>query len=197
MKKYLWGNYLGKKYSLLEIDETSGQIVLRPVGSKNHVTLHGLHILSETENHYTVKYQGSNLTISKNTHSLVSYNWNSPAIKGVWSDARVEVAKLEGFKNPDKHATSDQGILVKLMNSTGYDIGAVRIDLNKSSLKDKYLKKSDKTGEVKLSDKKFMLRFILSTNENPYKGREDFSIDTQLGRLIFLIEDIPVIKLRN
>lgn len=197
MKKYLWGNYLGKKYSLIEIDETVEQIVLRPVGSKNHVTLHRLHILSQTNSHYTVEYQKSRLTIPKNTHSLVSYNWNSPTIKGVWSTAKVDVAKKLGFKNPDKHATSSQGILAKFVDSTGYNIGAVRVELNKSSSKNRYLKKSDKISEIQLPEKELMLRFTLSTDENPYKGKGNFSIKTKLGELIFLVDKVSAIKIKN
>jgi len=196
MKKYLWGNYLNKKCSLIEINETNRQIVLRPVGSKNHVTLHQLPVVGETDNNYTIKYQGSRLTVPK-SHSLISYSWNSPAIKGVWSTAKVNIAKKLGFKNSDKHATSSQGFLVKFVNSTGYDIGAVRVEINKSSLKKKYLKKGDKIGKIQLSEKKFMLRFILSTDENPYTGKVDFSIKTHLGKIIFLIEKIPVITFTN
>lgn len=198
MKKYVWGSYNGAIYSVLEVSESENQVVIRPVGTKTHLTLHKLDILEEKPEHWIVSYQKSPLILHKNLYAPISYNWNSPIIRGAWSDAKVTVAKSLKFRNPDKHAESSQGLLVKFDNFNGYDIGSSRIEINDSMSKQKYLKKNERIGKtIPISSVKFMVRIILSMHDSKYKGQYDFSHTTGLGELFLLIEDALTIRLKG
>lgn len=195
MKKYIWGLYKGIKYSLIEVNKSDHQVVLKPIGTKTHLTLHKLKIDDESDKYLIVKYQGSPLKLPKNSYAPISFNWSSPCIKDVWSKYKVQVAKNLGFLNPDKHATSSQGLLVRIDNIKGYDLGATRIELNKSMSKQKYLNQIDKIGkEIMIPKRVFMIRVILSTTDNEYKNLSNFSFKTRLGKLFIVIEDVIRIK---
>lgn len=188
MKKYIWGIFQKKKYSILEIDESQNQIVIRPIGPKDtHLTLHKLNIIKESDLYWLVNYQNFPLKLFKNSYEPISFNWNSPVIRGVWSDTKVEVAKACGFLDSEKHATSSQGLLVKLDNTEGYDVGTTKIQLNKSCNKLKYLRDVDKLGEIILQNDKFMIKIILSTQENKYNGKSNFSFKSNLGKIHYIL----------
>lgn len=197
IKKYVWGDYQGKKYSILEIVQSRNQIVIRAVGTKTHLTLHKLDIIKETKQYWLVKYQDSPLRLFKNIYTPISFNWNSPVIKGVWSNSKIGVAKKCGFLNPEKHAISSQGLLIKFMNDPGYEVGGTRIKLNTSSSKTEYLKDINKIGEINLPNNQFIVNFVLSTPENEYKRKSNFSFDTNLGRIFIIVDKIPIIRLKR
>ncbi|MCX6816842.1 MAG: hypothetical protein NTZ93_03185 [Candidatus Beckwithbacteria bacterium] len=197
MQQYIWGTCQTKKYSILEVSQSQNQIVIRPIGTKTHLTLHKLDVKKETDQYWIVKYQNSPLKLYKNSYAPISFSWNSSAIRGVWSDLIVDVARKSGFLNPEKHATSSQGLLVKCVNTMGYDIGTTRIELNHSSIKAKYLKQADKIAELDLKNTKFMVRIILSTPDNEYKNKSDCSFETNLGKLFIVNEEVPVIRIKR
>lgn len=196
MKKYVWGSYKGANYSILEVHKSKNQVVIRPVGTKSHLSLHKLDILEEKSDYWIVIYQKSQIKLFKKSHIPISFNWNSPVIGGNWSDAKISVARSLKFCNPEKHATSAQGLLVKLDNLQGYDIGSIRIEINDSMSKQKYLRQNEKVGKtIPIPSENFMVRIILSMPDNKYKGQYNFSYKTGLGELFLLIEDNLTIRL--
>lgn len=70
-------------------------------------------------------------------------------------------------------------------------------ELNSSSRKLKYLKEVSKIGEIDVSEEKFFIKIILSLLDNEYKGKSDFSFATSLGDLYFVVDKIPVIRIRR
>lgn len=197
-EKYLWGIYQGKKYALLAINESPNQAVFRIIGSPSHLTLHKLEIIKETREYYEVNYQSEPIKLSKNVYVPVSYNWNSPILKGAWSDDTVEIAKKMGFCHPEKHACSTQGIVMKDFKTEMWDIGSIRIKINDSSAKQTYLNIKKRLGSIRISSNNFMIRFIFSTCQKSQLQivNYDFVVNTSFGNVFIKIDETKYISFK-
>ncbi|HAI63243.1 MAG: hypothetical protein UU64_C0007G0034 [candidate division WWE3 bacterium GW2011_GWF2_41_45] len=185
-----------KKYAIVKITDKKdangcSQVVVRFIGSKSHLTVHELPVINREKQKTIVSFGGENISLYLEEDELpLSYSWTHPSIRGVWSDTRAEIARKLRFDNPQKHGIQAQQLMQKVYNEkgslNGYYLGSCRVKLNDSSKKDKYIKKS--VTKIDLDNDGPVLKLILSTKYNKYKGKESAQLKTSIGTLIFSVE---------
>lgn len=190
MKKYIWGSYKRVNYSLIEVDESNNQVVLRPIGTKTHLTLHTLEVLRKTSKFYFVKYQNEIQKLSKKQFIPMSWDLSDPILKNTWSDETVKIARKKGFSNPEKHAYSVQN-LIGVNAKNGCHICSIRIGLNNSTKKGKYLNVNNKIGVILMSKDNLIIEFVfIPQNNEEFKKNYSFIVNTKLGKIYLIINQL-------
>ena len=177
-ERVLVGNYNKTNYAYLIITAYSNQVVIRQIGSTTHLSIHRLPILSETRKTFTVKYQNSNLKLFKKTYTSLSYDWYTPNITSVWSDAKVEVAKKLNFSRAIYHGYMNQGLIMK-DKENGWEIGGILIKLNERMTSRKYLK-MDKIQVSEFPINKFFATFRVSDQAIQSSASDNIMIENDI-----------------
>lgn len=190
MKWYVWGSHKGIKYSLLEVNESKNQVVLRLIGTNTHLTLHALEVVKETPEFYLVKYQTEVQRLSKSQFIPMSWDLSNPILRNTWSDETVATARKMGFSNPEKHAYSVQN-LIGVNAKNGYQICGIRIKINNSTTKKKYLDINKKLGEIPILNDNFRVQFVFTPHNGEYtQEKYDFIVNMKLGKIYLIINQL-------
>jgi|GEM_PF-5891132 len=197
-KKYVWGNFDNKQFSLVEVEEkiypnSCRQLYVRFIGTNNHLTVHELPIICRTHSYIVFMFNREKIQRFSDLNEIpMSYNWTTTNFKGTWTEQKVEIAKELGYTDPIKHGNQSQQILQKVQNIdgtyNGYNLGSCLVNLNSSNRKSRYLHKKYRLLSLEVPKNTFRLNLVLSTRYNKYRGDSKYKISTNLGRLYFILK---------
>lgn len=134
-------------------------------------------IRSESNEHLTLHRQRDGSTLL--TH------WSPDKPQGTCDRERVSAARSLGWSDPERHAHYyiHQPLFSSIGGMDGYELLGRRIKLEAAKPSSKY----DHARQIVLNapGREFMLRFVLSTAEQPYSAVDEPHVETRFGGLYF------------
>lgn len=136
-----------------------------------------------------IPFNGEHLTLHlEKDGSILRTYWGMNKPKSTWDDLRAANARALGFKNPERHGQYYiHEPLHKISNMAGYPLCGRRVHISQAPEdKEKYKKMSKVAIDTPRDN--CMIKFFLSTSDNPYTPRTDPNFPTSLGEVFVAFE---------
>jgi len=164
VKSVLYIEVDGNKHPFAKIIDIDNQVIFSPLAIKSdHLTVHK-------------KNDGSGY--------VFTYSDNNK-IERVWDNARVELAKKESYRNPEKHRNYIANRSMAYCD--GFSIPLIVLHINDNhylhSTPEKYKKLKERT--IPVSKKYFELSVYFCSNEGVKPPQNFYSFKTSIGTLGF------------